>query len=162
MWCVPPSIQTGQLCRSIHSAPIIDLSHAGSSGDCETEFTSYSEDQAEAGQGHVDELTLQHLVALKEAIGPKFIAVEDTRTQVEVRSRLLANIRSRIDSGQFVAEQSDTVNFTSRMASDLETLKAALERRRVEFDRAVNAYRRMARREIRRTSILMQVQSHFE
>jgi hypothetical protein len=59
-------------------------------------------------------------------VGPTYIALEDTRTQVDARTRLVAGIQEKIATGDFAVKRFQTINFTTKMAHDLDVLQELL------------------------------------
>lgn len=62
-------------------------------------------------------------------------------TQVDARTRLVAEIREKIGAGGFAVDHKQTINFTTKMAHDLDVLRKLLEARQHEFNKTVAAYR---------------------
>jgi hypothetical protein len=79
--------------------------------------------ELELAEALMPELRQVHVGALKEAIGPTYIALEDTRTQVDARTRLVDGIQEKIAAGDFAVKRFQTINFTTKMAHDLDVLR---------------------------------------
>lgn len=111
--------------------------------------------ELDAAKAAMDELTELHLQSLKEAIGPKLIAVKNTEAQVNARARLLGQVLRKLELSEYGLVQDDTSLFTTRLKHDLSELQNVLATRQAEFDRALETYREMERRSIRRLAVPM-------
>lgn len=109
--------------------------------------------EVDDARDRMDELIERHLTSLKESLGPKYIAKEETRVQVRERSELIDGVQRRLDSGDLPLNRFGTENFLSRLRYDLNELKISLAQQEVEFDRALLEYHAEKRRAVRLTAV---------